>query len=371
MSSRRALNTAPDDHAEIAAAHLVQMESNRTERLEVSWPLANVYPSKTNPRRLSLDNAGVTREVIEQLAIKPRESLSAWSTRLEQYLDELESRNASPKVHAVWSELFDLAISIYRSEMLQPIVAKPDGEIIAGERRWTACLLAGRTHERVIFREVVPQSENLLRLIENLRRSDLSIAETALALRVVMVDHTKKPCGPHNEDLSIEYIQSVLGAGQTQSAYYRAICRLPDGDPLLEQIVAGAFTSLRTAYEEAGRRVRALQSAEKPNNAQQELTDPTNESDGGQETPPPPAKPKAPPMPQLKTRIPGTEGGRLFIAAMGNIEGVGADTLERIKAIGNGWAAAPEKARKKMITEALDKLFADLDKLDAEAEEEV
>jgi len=347
-----------DDHANIAAGHLVSMESKSIERLEVSFPLSSLFPSPSNPRRISLDNAGVTRELIEQLAIKPRESLTSWSNRLEQFLDELESKGISPKAHAVWSELFDLAISIYTSDLVQPITAKPDGEIIAGERRWTASLLAGKMHNRVIIRKVTADQESLLRLIENLRRSDLSIAETAMGLRAVMADSTGQPCGPENDQLSMEKIQSVLGAGQTQSAYYRAICRLPEGDPILSQIIAGGYTSLRTAYEDAGRRVREL------------LANPGKQSlplEDGNTPPPADAGSKrkpSPPMPQLKARIPGTEGGVRFIEALASIEGLGESTLERIKAISSGWPGAPEKARKKMLSEALEKLFADLDQLD-------
>lgn len=366
MSSRRHLNVNldNDDHAQIAAGHLVSMESNRAERLEVSYPLASIFPSPSNPRRISLDNAGVTSARIEQLAIKPRESLASWSARLEQFLDELESKGASPKSHAVWSELFDLAISIYTSDLIQPITIKPDGEIIAGERRWTACLLAGKTHNRVIIRLVTADQESLLRLIENLRRSDLSIAETALQLRIVMEENTGQPCGPDNELLSMEKIQSVLGAGQTQSAYYRAICRLPEGDSVLAQIVAGGYTSLRTAYEDASKRVRELQA--NPGKR------PTPLNDGSTTPPetPPPARKPSPPMPLMKARIPGTEGGRRFIEALANIEGLGESTLERIKAISSGWTGAPEKARKKMLSEALEKLFADLDRLDDEPEPE-
>lgn len=360
MSSRRQLGVAMDDQAEIAAGHLVNLEASKLERLETNYPLDSLTPSASNPRRLSLDNAGVTAEQIKKVAIQPREGLESWTARLENYLDALESQKVSAKVLSVWTELFDLAISIYTTDLLQPIVAKFDGEIIAGERRWTALQLAGKSHGRVILRQVPKQMENIYRLIENIHRSDLSTAETAIAIRIIMSDMTEIPCGPENTELTMQKIQSVLGSGQTQSAYYRAICRLPEGDPLLAQIVSGAYTSLRLAYEDASKRLReiaAFNSASgDQNNVDAKVLPVSN------------AKPptKSEPVPQIKARMPGTEGGLRFIAAMESIDGVNTDTLERIKAIRAGWAGAPDKARKKMFTEALERLFADLDQLESE-----
>lgn len=360
MSSRRQLGAVIDDQAEIAANHLRSMEATKAERLEINYPLSSLTPSPSNPRRLSLDNAGVTAEQIRDLAILPREGLESWTGRLENFLDGLESRSVSPKVLSVWTELFDLAISIYTTDLLQPIVAKHDGEIIAGERRWTALQLAGKTHGRVLLRQVPEQMENIYRLIENIHRSDLSTAETAISIRVIMSQMTGTPCGPDNLELTMQKIQSVLGSGQTQSAYYRAICRLPENDPLLVQIVSGAYTSLRSAYEDASKRLRELAAL---GSNPVELNKPLASTEK-------PSKPKAEALPQFKTRIPGTEGGLRFIEAISSIDGVADETLERINAIRTGWAGAPDKARKKMFTEALERLFADLDKLEEQPEDQ-
>ena len=364
MSSRRQLGVVTDDQAEIAANHLRNMEANKVERLETNYPLASLTPSPANPRRLSLDNAGVTPERIKELAIMPREGLESWSGRLEAFLDNLESQSASAKAMSVWAELFDLAISIFTTDLLQPIVAKFDGEIIAGERRWTALQLAGKEYGRVILRQVPEQLESIYRLIENIHRSDLSTAETAISIRLVMQKMTGVPCGPDNIELTMQKVQSVLGSGQTQSAYYRAICRLPEGDPVLAQIVSGAYTSLRAAYGDASKRLREIATAvnESSNN---ELIQ--SEPQAALEVA---TKPKADPTPQFKARIPGTEGGLRFISAIASIDGVAEETLERIKAIRAGWEGAPDKARKKMFAEALERLFADLDQFEPETEDQ-
>lgn len=79
--------------------------------------------------------------------------------------------------------LEELAESIRIHGLLQPIAVTPkDGgfyEIIAGERRWRACKLAGVTEVPVIIKEVSAQSAAELSLIENLQRENLNPVEEA------------------------------------------------------------------------------------------------------------------------------------------------------------------------------------------------
>lgn len=359
--ARRQLNAALDDQANIAAAHLEAMNSRHVERMEVDYPLSNLRPSPDNPRRKSLDKAGVTAELVQQLAIRPREPFESWSARLEDFLTT-EGEKLDTRSRVVWDELFDLAISLYTGELVQPIVASPEGEILAGERRWTASLLAGKNYNRVILRAVPKNKEALYRLIENIRRSDLSVAETAWAIRQVMVDVTGKPCGETNREISIQLVQSVIGAGHTQSAYYRAICRLPEDDPVLAAILAGEYASLRVAYEDASRRLRELRQAPPAAEAavnQGELTTNTGRA----------STPKAPAarVPSFKARLPGTEGGIRFLKAVSTIEDLPSEAAEALKNTLASWNAAPDKARQNMLASLLTTLFEAFDPLDEAA----
>lgn len=82
--------------------------------------------------------------------------------------------------------LQELADSIVAQGVLQPIVVRPveDGryEIIAGERRWRACQLAGQAEIPVVIREVDEQTAIAIGLIENIQRDDLNPLEEASAL---------------------------------------------------------------------------------------------------------------------------------------------------------------------------------------------
>lgn len=87
-------------------------------------------------------------------------------------------------------ELKDLASSIQKHGIMQPIVIRPvtgddahPYEIIAGERRWRAAQMAGLTEIPAIVRSLNDQVAIALALIENIQRQDLNPIDQALALQ--------------------------------------------------------------------------------------------------------------------------------------------------------------------------------------------
>lgn len=87
------------------------------------------------------------------------------------------------------SALNDLAASISKHGIIQPLVVKKQGskyEIVAGERRYRAAILAGLTELPAVVREFTEQSSREVSLIENLQREDLNAIEAAEALKELM-----------------------------------------------------------------------------------------------------------------------------------------------------------------------------------------
>ena len=86
-------------------------------------------------------------------------------------------------------ELQELSSSIEQHGVMQPIVVRAVDdeqypyEIIAGERRWRAALLAGLTEIPAIVRELSDQVAIALALIENIQRQDLNPIDQAVALQ--------------------------------------------------------------------------------------------------------------------------------------------------------------------------------------------
>ena len=83
--------------------------------------------------------------------------------------------------------LKDLADSIKKQGVVQPIVVRPIGEdryeIIAGERRWRAAQMAGLDTVPAVVRDVPDRTAIAMALIENIQRADLNPLEEAEAMQ--------------------------------------------------------------------------------------------------------------------------------------------------------------------------------------------
>ena len=104
-------------------------------------------------------------------------------------ISQIEPNRDQPRRTFDEESLAELADSIGRYGLLQPIlVREKEGhyEIIAGERRWRACMQAGLKEVPVIIRTDSEQTVMELALIENLQREDLNPMEEARAYRRLM-----------------------------------------------------------------------------------------------------------------------------------------------------------------------------------------
>lgn len=102
-------------------------------------------------------------------------------------LTEIEPNREQPRKYFDETALSELAESISQHGLIQPIVVKPntDGRytIIAGERRWRACRIAGLEDVPVVIKDSDEQTLMEIALIENLQREDLNAVEEALGYK--------------------------------------------------------------------------------------------------------------------------------------------------------------------------------------------
>ncbi len=114
-----------------------------------------------------------------------------------------------------------LAESIKENGLLQPITVRKAGsqyELIAGERRYRACLLNGQKDiEAIILEKTDDESANLA-LIENLQREDLNAIEQALAMKRIM----------KIEGLTQKELADRLGYRQSTVANKLRLLKLPE-----------------------------------------------------------------------------------------------------------------------------------------------
>lgn len=89
-------------------------------------------------------------------------------------------------------KLVELSESIREHGVVQPIVVRSIGagdyELIAGERRWRACLRLGMEKIPAIIRDYDDLEATAVALIENIQRENLNPLEEAMAYKVLMED---------------------------------------------------------------------------------------------------------------------------------------------------------------------------------------
>lgn len=348
--SKLAAGAGSDQYQAAAKLGVGAMDVLKQGKLTAHFRNSSIIPSAGNPRRRSLDAAGVTREVVAELSIKSGESFERWYERLEQYIEQLDE-----SVKYVWVDLLELATSIYKQGILQPIILNSRNVIVAGERRWTASLLAGKQTSPVIVREFSETEEVVFRLLENLQRSDLTLSEVVEGLRGVLTLAFGE-CGPDNENITINEIINVTGAGRTTAAYYRAFCRLPEGDSILGAILDGKYTNIKLAYSDAAERVRLLQAGAtefEGNNEEDESADEKQEAVALKESP------VKTPTARISVKI--RPSVRKLIDVLAGIDGITAEAATQMKELSSEWVDADDSRRSEMLKQVLDMVLTDLE----------
>lgn len=145
-------------------------------------------------------------------------------------VEQLETGAFQPRQHVHQESLEQLAESIRAQGILQPIVVRPKTpghfEIVAGERRWRAAMLAGLTEVPTIVREIPDNVAMILALIENIQREDLNPIEEAQAMR--------RLC----ENLDLTHLQVAEAVGKSRASVtnmLRLLSLNADVQILLEQ----------------------------------------------------------------------------------------------------------------------------------------
>lgn len=112
---------------------------------------------------------------------------STQKSPVEVDITDIIPNSEQPRQKFDSEKLIELAESIKSKGLIQPIIVTKQGEkyvIIAGERRWRACGLAGLKKIPVIVKDINDDKERLeLALIENIQREDLNSVEVAIAYK--------------------------------------------------------------------------------------------------------------------------------------------------------------------------------------------
>lgn len=150
-------------------------------------------------------------------------------------INDIEPNRDQPRKDFDEKALSELADSIAQHGLIQPIVVKPtvDGRysIIAGERRWRACRLAGLGEVPVIIKDADEQTLMEIALIENLQREDLNAVEEALGYRSLI------------DGYGLTQDEVAKRMGKSRSAVTNALRLLSLNDAELEALRRGTITA--------------------------------------------------------------------------------------------------------------------------------
>lgn len=120
----------------------------------------------------------------------PKDNSANRKSPIELDITDIVPNEKQPRRIFDSEKLNELAESIKSKGLIQPIVVTKHEDkylIIAGERRWRACGLAGLKKIPVIIKDINDEKERLeLALIENIQREDLNPIEVANAYKSLM-----------------------------------------------------------------------------------------------------------------------------------------------------------------------------------------
>lgn len=177
-------------------------------------------------------------------------------TVYELDINDISPQAGQPRKNFEPEALQELADSIAQEGVLQPIIVRKIADrnysIIAGERRWRASRLAGKTTIPAIIRDVDEVTQVRQALVENIQREDLNPLEEAQAYQILLdrYDMTQ-------EDLASSLaksrsaiantlrlnnlapdLQDLLAQGKLSEGQARALLALKDQS---KQVAAGQY----------------------------------------------------------------------------------------------------------------------------------
>ncbi len=205
-------------------------------------------------------------------------------------LDQIDQNPFQTRSLVNQEQLAELAASIAANGVVQPVLVRPLAsgrfQIIAGERRWRASQMAGKTTVPAILRQVSDEQAMEITIVENLQRADLNPIEQARAFERLsrefhmtqeqMAQRTGKDRATVANFLRLlklpSSIQARVESGELTFGHARALLAIEDAE----------------AMEKAAQRVVTLSlSVRQTENYVQGLIDPSRKAKKGHKEPPP------------------------------------------------------------------------------------
>lgn len=183
-------------------------------------------------------------------------------------ISEIEPNKSQPRKDFDTDSINELADSIREHGLIQPIVVRENAngmtyQIVAGERRWRACRIAGLNEVPVIIRELTDEQVSQIAIIENVQRADLNPIEEAMAYKDLITKYNMtqeavaKVIGKSRSYIANlvrmlnapEYIQNSVREGKISAGHAKALMSIEDEEKLsdaFERVVGGRLNVRQT-----------------------------------------------------------------------------------------------------------------------------
>lgn len=181
----------------------------------------------------------------------------------EVKVSDIMANPRQPRHEIAPESLQELAQSIREHGLLQPLIVtetavetgSPRYQLIAGERRWRAAMLAGLEMVPVVVKEATPQETLELALVENIQRADLNPLEEASAYRQLMDEFS----------LTQEQVAERVGRSRVAIANSLRLLRLADEikEALLANRISEGHARALLALSNARLQLRVLRAIER------------------------------------------------------------------------------------------------------------
>ena len=192
---------------------------------------------------------------------------------IEASVNDITTNPRQPRMDIDAESLRELADSVREHGILQPLIVAetdpfqagtpsrssgaaggPRFQLIAGERRWRAAILAGLQTVPVLVKEATPQEALELALVENIQRADLNPLEEANAYQQLVDEFS----------LTQEQVAERVGRSRVAVTNSLRLLRLPGEirDAVLENRISGGHARALLGLTDAALQLRAWRTVE-------------------------------------------------------------------------------------------------------------
>ena len=188
---------------------------------------------------------------------------------IEVDINEVLPNRFQPRIQFDENEILELSDSIREHGVIQPLVVRPVGdkyEIIAGERRYKASVLAGKETVPVIVKNFDDKQSAEIALIENVQRKNLTPIEEALSYKKILdmgyltqetlaekIGKSQSAVANKIRLLNLsDNVQEALLENRISERHARSLLKLQkssDQDKMLDRIIKERLTVRRTDEE--------------------------------------------------------------------------------------------------------------------------